>query len=162
MQAAQVPQPQAVEDGGPLPPRARGHGAGEDGRGAGVCRGQFSPVACWLAAAGACWGVPWWWRVRRPVETNPDGAGAVVAVDTPIGGECMDDVQSVSPAGFGGGWGPEAALIFDFDPDVVAGAEFRADGELADRKSVVTVQGGVRGHLGSAQDGVVSDGTAVE
>ena len=59
----------------------------------------------------------------------------------------MDDVQSVSPAGFGGGWGPEAALIFDFDPDVVAGAEFRADGELAARQSGVAVQGGVRGYL---------------
>jgi hypothetical protein len=74
----------------------------------------------------------------------------------------MDDVESVSPTGSGGGWGPEAALIFDFDPDVVAGAEFRADGELAARRCGVAVQGRVRGHLGSAQDGVVSDGTAVE
>jgi hypothetical protein len=108
MQAAQVPQPLAVENGGPPLGRASGPGARENGRGAGICLGRFTALACWLAVAGACRGMRGRWRVRRPVETNPDGASAVVTVDAPIGGECMDDVQSVSLAGFGDGWGPEA------------------------------------------------------
>jgi hypothetical protein len=53
-------------------------------------------------------------------------------------------------------------LVFDFDPDVFAWAECGADGELPAGQAGTAVQGGVRGQLGGAQDGVVGDGTAVE
>jgi hypothetical protein len=54
-----------------------------------------------------------------PVELCPDGAGGVVAVDAPLGSKGTDNIQSMVP-GVADGWGPQAAVVFHFDPEAVA------------------------------------------
>ena len=82
-----------------------------------------------------------WQRLLEAVESRPDGAGGVVAVDPPFVGDSTDDVQSVvsgridhSPLV------PGAAVVLDFDPGVVVWADGGPDGEGAAGEAGAAVQ----------------------
>src|SRR6202035_1385092 len=81
------------------------------------------------------------------VETSPDDAGDGVAVDGPVAGEGADDVEPVASAGIGRGLEPGAAVVFDLDPDVVAGMDLGADGEVAAGQAGAAVQCRIRDQL---------------
>src|SRR5258708_40244724 len=91
-----------------------------------------------------------WLRLFGPVESGPDGAGGVVAVDAPVGGEGADDVESVGPVGVGDGWGPGAAVVLDFDAGAVAWIDSGSDGEGGAGQARVAVDGGVGREFGGA------------
>jgi hypothetical protein len=55
------------------------------------------------------------------VESRPDSAGSVVAVDPPFVGDSPDDVQSVVPRRIDHSLVPGTAIVLDFDPRVVSG-----------------------------------------
>src|SRR5207247_2316988 len=96
-----------------------------------------------------------WLRLLGAVESRPDGAGGVVAVDSPLVGDSTDDVQSVVPGRIDHCLVPRAALVLDFDPRVMVRADHGADGEGAAGEAGAAVLGGVGGEFGGAQDHVV-------
>ena len=96
-----------------------------------------------------------WQRLLGAVESRPDSAGGVVAVDPPFVGDSTDDVQSVVPGRIDHSLVPGTAVVLDFDPHVIVRADDGADGEGAAGEAGAAVLGGVGGELGGAQDHVI-------
>src|SRR5579859_7655939 len=79
-----------------------------------------------------------------PIESCPDGAGGVGAVDAPIGSEGTDDSEAVVPRRVAFPWRPRTPLVLHFDLDVIAWVDSGPDGEGAAWQAGVAVQGGIR------------------
>src|SRR5579859_3157712 len=90
-----------------------------------------------------------------PVESRPDSAGGVVAVNPPLVGDGTDDVQSVMPGRIDHSLVPGTAVVLDFDPRVMVRADDGADGKGATGEAGAAVLGGVGGEFGGAQDHVI-------
>ena len=74
-------------------------------------------------------------RLFGPIESGPDGAAGVVAVDAPFVGEGAHDVQSVMPGRIDHGLVPRAAVILDFDSGMEVWDDDNSDGEGAPWKA---------------------------
>jgi hypothetical protein len=94
-------------------------------------------------------------RLLRPVKPCPESSGGVVSVDPPFVGDGTNDVQAMVAGWIDHSLVPRAAVVFDFDPGVKAGADCGPDGEGAAGQARSTVQGSVGRELGSAEDHVV-------
>jgi hypothetical protein len=69
-----------------------------------------------------------------PIESCPDGAGGMVAVDAPFVGDGPHDIQSVVPSRIDHGLVPGAAVILDFDSGMKGRDDDNSDGEGAPGK----------------------------
>ena len=96
-----------------------------------------------------------WLRPIRPVEPGPDRTAGVVTVDAPFVGDGADDIQAVVPGGIDHSLVPRAAVVLDFDLNVMVWADGGPDGEGAAGQARMAVQGGVGRELGGAQDRVI-------
>ena len=103
----------------------------------------------------------WLWLLGA-VESRPDGAAGLVAVDPPLVGDSANDVQAVVPGRIDHSLVPGTAVVLDFDPGVVVWADDGSDGEGAAGEAGAAVLGGVGGEFGGAQDHVVCPRAAVE
>jgi hypothetical protein len=81
-----------------------------------------------------------WPSRTRPVEAGPDGPAVVIAFDTPVVGQRAHDVESVAALVIGDRRSPGPAFVFDFEPEVITGTDFAADGERAARQLGLAVQ----------------------
>jgi len=69
----------------------------------------------------------------RPVESDPDRATGMVAIDAPLTGEGADDVQAVMLGWITCRWTPRTAIVLDFDAGVLTWADHHSDCERATR-----------------------------
>jgi hypothetical protein len=96
-----------------------------------------------------------WLRLIRPVEPGPDRAATVIAVDSPLLGDSTDEVQAVVPGRVNHSLVPRAAVVLDFDPDEVVGADRSPDGEGTVREAGTAVLGGIGREFGDTENHVI-------
>src|SRR5579859_410358 len=97
-------------------------------------------------------------RAVGPVESCPDSAAGVVAVDAPVGSKGTDDSEAVMSRRVAFLWRPRTALVLHFDLGVIAWVDSGPDGEGATWQAGVAVQGGICSEFGGAEDHLVSHG----
>ena len=86
----------------------------------------------------------------------------VVSVDSPFVGDRADDIQAVVPGRIDHPLVPGAAVVLDFDPNVMVRADCGPDGEGTAGEARAAVLGGVGSEFGGAQDHVVCPRAVVE
>jgi hypothetical protein len=72
-----------------------------------------------------------------PIDPSPVGTACGAGSNSPFGCEHVDDVKPAAAAWVGGPCQPRAAVVFDLDTNVSAGAAFDADGEGSARPAGV-------------------------
>src|SRR5262249_23309648 len=93
-----------------------------------------------------------------PVESCPDRAGGVVAVDAPVGSDGTDDGETVMPRRVAPRRRPWTALVLDFDLGVIAWVDPGSDDKGAAWQARTAVQGGIGSEFGGTQDHLVGHG----
>jgi len=86
----------------------------------------------------------------------------VIAVDTPVGSERLDDVEAVAAVRIPDRRSPRTSLVLDLDQHGIAGDNRAVNNEVPARQARLAVADGVGGQLGCAEKSVVGTGTAVE
>ena len=96
-----------------------------------------------------------WLQLIRPVEPGPDRAACVIAVDSPLVGDSTDEVQAMVPGRVDHSLVPRAAVVLDFDPDEVVGADRGPDGEGTVWEAGTAVLGGIGREFGDAENHII-------
>ena len=87
---------------------------------------------------------------------------ALLPVGTPLISQRANEVKAVVSGSVGAAGCPRAAVVVDFDADVIASADDHADGEGAAGQARVAVESSVGSEFGGAEDHVVCDGAVVQ
>src|SRR5487761_826196 len=92
--------------------------------------------------------LPWSWtavrlRLFRPIEPCPDSTAVAITLDAPAIGEGTDNVPAMVSGRIADVASPRAAVVFDFDADVIAGDDRGLDGERPTRQARGAVQDGI-------------------